>query len=519
MQQVTSRSLSDTTAAVENICSWRIDVPSLEQLLLASSRSDGVFVPSDRHRYTHIDALRPTPAQSEEYEFMLTPAHDHKNTMSVLVGLMMIVAVNLVTNAVASAAVPQSEANKLNSKLTTMGANPEGNAAGTIPQIGRRAPANRPAEEVLYIVNSNNLAQHRDKLTPGQIALVNTYPGFEIQVYPSTRHRCYPNNIEENTRLNAVNASLTRDAKAPTNVRRGIPFPMPQSGLEAIFNHLMRPQPLAMAVSAEKTTKLQQGSETLSIFSVHLQSVNDGARTNFEMLSLNNPINGEFRRLVHTNFGDMTLHELGKGNRAWVLRAGTRRVRRAGNNFFFDSPTANGLMTADSIELFNGVPHNYEWALDEGTHEILMGYGAEQNSLSASEIAAGAASAKYYPDPSSLYYELHRAYRIEATTREGKRHLYKRRVIFLDEDSWIAVAADLYDSRGELSRTHQGFIGRHADNAGHAWCLLNNDVSYDLLGGTYVVTTRDITPDGANITEDDFTPVTLRNRGARSFFK
>jgi len=449
---------------------------------------------------------------------MLTSAHDHKNIRSVLVGLMMIVAVNLMTNTVSRAAVPQSEANQLNNSLTAMGANPQGNAAGTIPAIGRQAPANKPADEVLYTVNSSNLARHRDKLTPGQIALVNAYPGFEIQVYPSTRHKCYPNAIEENTRLNAVNASLTRDTKAPTNVRRGIPFPIPQSGLEAIFNHLMRPQPRTIAVSTNVAARTPMGkTETGDFDLVRLQNVDGGALSNLEINSGATSTGGQFRILVRTHFGDMNLEEATAGYLRWRWLDATRRVRRL--PFIFDNPGTTRFMTVDSEEMFNGSPHLYDWSMDDSTHEILMGYGAEHNSMSASEVAARATSGQDYPDPSSLYYELHRAYRIEATTREGKRHAYRRRVMFLDEDSWIAVAADLYDSRGELWRTQQGFIGRHADTSGHAWCFLTNDASYDLQRGQYVITTRDITPDGAKITEDDFTPSTLRERIARSFFK
>ena len=45
---------------------------------------------------------------------------------------------------------------------------------------------------------------------------------------------------------------------------------------------------------------------------------------------------------------------------------------------------------------------------------------------------------------------------VEATLKEGKRHIYAKRVFYIDEDSWVAVASDEYDARGQLFRS--GFI-------------------------------------------------------------
>jgi len=51
-----------------------------------------------------------------------------------------------------------------------------------------------------------------------------------------------------------------------------------------------------------------------------------------------------------------------------------------------------------------------------------------------------------------MRYELHRAWVIEATLKEGKRNVFGKRTIYLDEDSFICLAADMYDGRGELWR-------------------------------------------------------------------
>ena len=42
---------------------------------------------------------------------------------------------------------------------------------------------------------------------------------------------------------------------------------------------------------------------------------------------------------------------------------------------------------------------------------------------------------------------------IEATLKQGFRHIYSRRTDYADEDSWQILIADRYDARGQLWRT------------------------------------------------------------------
>src|SRR3546814_12763517 len=50
-------------------------------------------------------------------------------------------------------------------------------------------------------------------------------------------------------------------------------------------------------------------------------------------------------------------------------------------------------------------------------------------------------------------YELHRVWVIEANVKPGFAHRYKKRVFYLDEDSWIVHAEDIYDERAQFWRT------------------------------------------------------------------
>ena len=66
-------------------------------------------------------------------------------------------------------------------------------------------------------------------------------------------------------------------------------------------------------------------------------------------------------------------------------------------------------------------------------------------------------------NPDLVRWELHRVWVVEATLREGKRHVYSKRVFYLDEDSWAAVASDEYDARGQLYRAGFAYMAPSYD--------------------------------------------------------
>jgi hypothetical protein len=71
---------------------------------------------------------------------------------------------------------------------------------------------------------------------------------------------------------------------------------------------------------------------------------------------------------------------------------------------------------------------------------------------------------------------------VEGTLKSGARHIYQKRRMYLDEDSWIALASDQYDSSGKLYRGSFAFLSQSYDKN-------IPDVSpfmiYDLVGGSY----------------------------------
>jgi hypothetical protein len=72
----------------------------------------------------------------------------------------------------------------------------------------------------------------------------------------------------------------------------------------------------------------------------------------------------------------------------------------------------------------------------------------------------------HHPKPEYWRWELHRVWVIEATLKADKRHVYSKRVNYIDEDSWSIAMRNAYDARGSLWR--------------HAYAALKN--AYELPG-------------------------------------
>jgi hypothetical protein len=49
-----------------------------------------------------------------------------------------------------------------------------------------------------------------------------------------------------------------------------------------------------------------------------------------------------------------------------------------------------------------------------------------------------------------MRYELRRVWVLEASLKDGYRHMFGKRVLFLDEDTGQALMSDYYDARGQL---------------------------------------------------------------------
>ena len=151
------------------------------------------------------------------------------------------------------AKVDSAQAARLGQDLTPLGAERAGNTAGTIPEWTggiTRAPAGyQPgmhhldpyaADKPLFTVNRENLDQYRAQLPLGTQTLIESNPDYFLRVFPTRRSASAPERIYAATQANALHAESISGGNGVQGAVAGIPFPLPQSGVEAIWNHIMR---------------------------------------------------------------------------------------------------------------------------------------------------------------------------------------------------------------------------------------------------------------------------------------
>ena len=155
----------------------------------------------------------------------------------------------------ASAAATPEEAARLKSELTPLGAEKAGNKDGTIPAWdggytsvwpGYRSGQPRPdpfnAEKPRLTITAQNMQQYADQLSDGVKALLQRFPSYRLDVYPTHRTAAAPQWFYDNTFNNATRAKLIPNVSIGPQVEGaygGIPFPIPKDGAEAMWNHLL----------------------------------------------------------------------------------------------------------------------------------------------------------------------------------------------------------------------------------------------------------------------------------------
>lgn len=387
------------------------------------------------------------------------------------------VAMCLLAGSTAFAAVSPEQAATLKTTLTPLGAERAGNADGTIPRWEGGLIKDRPPPEVqrspstypevsndrpMFTITAANLAQYRDKLSPGQLALFEKFPeSYKMPVYPTRRTANAPEWVYEATFRNATQARLENDGESLVNAAIGIPFPIPQSGKEVIWNH-----------------KLRYRGEGLRRYNTQLAVQTNGS---FQPFKLREDVrfHYNFRTATPENINNVIIYflqftmaparqagnvllvhetadQVREPRRAWLYNPGQRRIRRA-PNVAYDNPGtgADGLRTNDQLDHFNGATDRYTWNI-VGKREMYMPYNAvllSDNSLRYGDIAK-----RGHINQDLTRYELRRVWVLDSNLRPGTAHLYKRRTFYIDEDSWSILAVDVYDNRDQLWRVQEGHL-------------------------------------------------------------
>ncbi|WP_129932727.1 MULTISPECIES: DUF1329 domain-containing protein [unclassified Pseudomonas] len=399
----------------------------------------------------------------------------------------------------AQAAVSPDQAAHLGNNLTTLGAEKAGNADGSIPayQGGLLTPpasyqsgaSMRPdpfaSEKPLLVIDGKNADQYKGQLTATTLELLKRYPSYHVDVYPTHRSVALPQAVLDNTRKNATGARSQEGGTAVDNVLPGIPFPIPQNGAEAMWNFLLRYQGVSMTAKYDSWNVDAAGKPSLSttgqahisypIYEDMAKPI--GAKDTYYQMKL--VYTGPARRAGEAMMLRDAANPLVQPRSAWQYLPGQRRVKLA-PNLAYDTPNpgTSGSGTYDDVFVFNGALDRYDWTL-VGKQEMYVPYNTYR--LTYNTDVKQLITPNHLA-PQFVRWEKHRVWVVEGKLKDGARHIYHKRRFYLDEDSWIALASDQYDARGQLYRGSFAFLTQSYDKQ-------TPDATpfmiYDLIGGTY----------------------------------
>lgn len=420
-------------------------------------------------------------------------------------------AVGLCTTTTLQAAVSEQEAARLGADLTPTGAEQAGNADGSIPPWTgggvQNAPANADPDKgmytnpfaedgLLYTVTRANMADYADLLSDGQKTLLEKFgdDGYVINVYPSRRTFAAPQWYYDGSRANATSATLEDDGQRIANNVPGVPFPIPQTGLEALWNHMIRWLGYEWSYLAESYYVDANGEPILAsnarnlwefpMFMPFSKPDRDYKTKDVRWGYLRSDFEAPARRageilLVHEPGADYTA---GKGRAAWQYLLGQRRVRKApAVSFDTPRPASAGTSTYDDAYLYNGSPERFDWKL-VGKKEMIVPYN---NYEVLFEHDNKDVLGEKFVKPEVLRFEKHRVWIVEGTLKEGIRHIYSKRRMLIDEDSWHILENARWDGKNNLWRVGMSIQAL-------AWDVPApigfGEISWDLNQGLYNVT-------------------------------
>ena len=438
----------------------------------------------------------------------------------------------------AQAKVSAAEADHLGKDLTCVGAEKAGNKDGSIPafsgkwlgtppgidykaQTGQHPVDPYAADKPLFSITAADVGKYADKLSDGQKAMFAKYPKtFRMDVYPTRRDFRYADSVCEAAKKNALNAELADGGMGIKGAVNGaVPFPIPKDGGELFMNN-------TFPTRAYNEDTLRDLANVQSNGTV---SWGRQRNTNLGIIGLPANLGKPLEGPMAYSLAATLLPERDKGSvsvsqeptsfvkdkrLAWVYDPGTRRVRQL-PEYGFDQPIggSGGKMTIDSDRLFNGSPERYNWK-SLGKREMFIPANAYK--VHGKDVKYADLIKPGHANPDYIRWELRRVWVLEATLKEGSRHLYGKRVLFLDEDTWQAAMSDFYDARGALWQF--AFINHYYAFDANIW-QAGSSFYHDLNSGGYVgynlFQERERGPilNKGNLTPQMFSPEAARSMG------
>ncbi|AVP97431.1 DUF1329 domain-containing protein [Ahniella affigens] len=403
--------------------------------------------------------------------------------------------------------------------LTPIGAEKRGNADGTIPpwtggiqsfpagyRVGDRHLDPFASDSVQYEITPANYGDYAKFLSAGQKAMFEKYKTFKMQVYPTRRSASFPPAVYEWAQQN------TRCPPKSSQLVAGFPYPKPGNGKQALLNHLMKYEGVAVTRRNDQAAPTVTGSFTLIGLADRQFAPRWVAEDSSQVSEYRAEVAVSPARLagnvllVHEAFADVA----SSAGQAWVYNPGQRRVRKA-PNVAYDNPgtASDGLRTNDMDNMLTGALDRFDYQL-VGKQELFVNYNAYKAHSAGVRVSDLVKAGHLNPD--LMRYELHRVWVVEAKLKSGMRHINSRRTYYLDEDSWQILAIDHYDAQGIIWRYSEAAALNYYDQP-LLWTTL--ETHHDLKSSRYVVSGLD-NQEKVNAyynveSADNFSPEGLRN--------
>ena len=434
------------------------------------------------------------------------------------------------------ASVSADQIAKLGTTLTPLGGEKAGNADGSIPAWSGglktdAAPVTAngflgnpyAGEKPLFIITAKNVEQYKAKLSEGQIAMLNRYPDtYKIPVYVTHRSMAVPAKVEAAAKVSAAKTTLSSDGNAlkDFNESNFYPFPIPQNGLEVIWNHITRYRGGNLSRQYVQASPQTNGDYSLVgfteevAFPYQMSGIDPAASANV-LLYFKQEVTSPARLAGTVLLVQDSIDQVTQPRQAWIYNAGQRRVRKA-PQVAYDGPgtATDGLRTSDNFDMFNGAPDRYDWKLI-GKKEMYIPYNNFELALQTVKYADILKPGHTNQDLAR--YELHRVWVVEATLKSGERNVYGKRRFYVDEDSWMIAMSDLYDGRGQLWRVGQSMLVHYYPRQVPASTF---EALYDVIAGRYIVSgmsneQKSFVQFDKKNSAAEFTPSALRSAGVK----
>jgi hypothetical protein len=363
----------------------------------------------------------------------------------------------------------------LTSTLTPMGAERAGNADGSIPAwtgglVSPPLPSNQPVavhlfedEEPLYTIDSSNMAQYADLLTPGTQAQIQKF-GMTVPVYKTHRTAAAPQYVYDNTAKNAVNAKLDpRGGRLGfTGAYGGVPFPIIDTsdplvgGAQLIWNHLTAWydfsdystfSPGCVVIDGKLILVAGTISRTLYPYfdpNGSLDTFDGYYSKGHYYYKAPGSVVGQEQLVWHSTNVNVN------PDIVWTLLNGQGRVRKAPNEQYdTPNPSSNGIASLDESSCFYGNPSQYDWSYI-AKKEMLVPYNCNKQLFATMEDLCG----PHFINPAYMRWEKHRVWVVEANLHPGIHNVNIRRRFYVDEDSWYALLGEGYDGNNEMWKAY-----------------------------------------------------------------